>query len=72
MKTILEKTLEAILVLLCIFILGMFPSTFVSIVASIFTDVTFSDCVEFPPFWIVSLLGWVIAGGYIDHVIKTS
>lgn len=70
MKTIINKTFNALLVLIAIFLLGITPSILISIFVSIFTKITFQECVTYPPFWIANIFGWLIASIYIEHELK--
>lgn len=70
MKRLLNKVLEAIVVLLSIFILGIFlPMSIVLIVTS-FTNAHIDECIMYPGFWVLSIIGWIIADCYMDHILK--
>ena len=70
MKTILNKILEGMLVIVGIFTLGVTPSMTISVFVCIFTKTTMLDCVTFAPFWLLSLLSWIIAGVYINESVR--
>lgn len=71
MKRLLNKVLEAIVVLLSIFILGLMLPMLTSLVLVIFSNTHFDECIHSGPFWIFTLIGWFIAGCYInDAIIK--
>jgi len=69
MKNLIEKLANSMLVLLSVFILGIFFPLLTSIFVASTTEITFSSCVSFPPFWIGCFLGWVIAIFYVNEKI---
>ena len=73
MKTLLNKVLEATVILLSTLFLGALVPFVIAFFVAIGTDYTIADCtVCCPPFWASSLVGTVIAGTYIDHVLKSN
>lgn len=70
MKLILEKTGEAMLILLSVLILGMFIPFVISSFIVIFSDYTYQQCVvENVIFWIFTIICWVVSGIYINDVV---
>lgn len=69
MKHLIEKISYTIFVLLSVFLLGILFPLLISVFVSSTTEVTFSECVEFVPFWIGSFLGWVIAIFYVNEKV---
>ena len=69
MKILLNKTLFAITILLCIFILGITPCMIISTFIVIITDATFQDCIISVPFMLFSILGIIISSIYINEEI---
>jgi hypothetical protein len=68
---VLSKFLEALVVLITIFLLGISVPMIVSCFIAIFTEVTVSQCVSSEIFWFLSFVGVVISGIYINHSIST-
>lgn len=72
MKHLLLKTTEAILILLSIFFIGILIPMVITTLCVIFVDnATYTEAVSSPIFWIFSVIGWVIAGCYINEVVKS-
>jgi hypothetical protein len=69
MKHLMTKTLEAILILLSIFILGIFVPFIMSLFIAMFTKNTLSECITTVPFCILALIGWLISANYLNDVI---
>lgn len=69
MKNLIEKLAYTMLVLLSVFILGIFFPLLTSIFVASTTKTTFSECIEFVPFWVVSFIGWFIAIFYVNEKI---
>jgi hypothetical protein len=69
MKHLIEKISYTIFVLLSVFLLGILFPLLISVFVSSTTEVTFSECVEFVPFWIGSFLGWIIAIFYVNEKV---
>jgi len=72
MKTLLLKVLEAIIVLVSVFVLGILPSTLVSSFITLFTNATFIECVVTGPFWIVTVLGWITSSCYLNYIYENN
>lgn len=73
MKYLINKVIEALLVLLSIFLLGIFVPTIISLFVIIFNDdTTMKMCITTTPFWIFTVVGWCIAGAYISEVVKNN
>jgi uncharacterized membrane protein YvlD (DUF360 family) len=71
MDTIVKKTVEAVLILLSIFLLGLFTPVITSVFITITTDIIFQECVQSLFFWLITVSGWIIAACYInEHVTK--
>jgi len=68
MKTLLKKVLEAVIVLLSIFILGLMLPMLTSLIFVIFSNTQFDECIHTGQFWLFTILGWIVAGCYIGHV----
>lgn len=72
MKTLLNKVLEACVVLLSILFLGALVPFVIAFFVAISTNYTLTECTTCcPGFWIASILGWFISGFYIDDVVNT-
>lgn len=70
MKTLLNKTLFAIVILLCIFILGITSSIIVSTFITITTELRLQDCIISGPFVFFSIIGIIISAIYINEQIR--
>ena len=66
MKTLLNKVLEAIVVLLSIFILGLMIPMLTSLILVVSSSTHFDECIHSGQFWIFTLIGWIVAGCYIN------
>lgn len=72
MKKLINKVLEATLILLSILFLGALVPFVIAFFVAIGTNYTIADCtVCCPPFWVASFIGTILAGSYIDHILKT-
>lgn len=69
MKRLLNKVLEAIVVLLSIFILGLLVPMLTSLLIVSLSNTHFDECIHSGPFWIFTLIGWIVAGCYINDTI---
>lgn len=69
MKTLLKKLLYALLILFSIFILGIFIPMIISLFIVMTTPATLTNCIETAPFWIFTILGWIISSIYINEEI---
>ena len=70
MKNLLNKTAIAILILLCIIVLGLVVPITLTIVLKIITPISWIDCTTSVPFWICTVIGWLVSAIYINEVIK--
>lgn len=70
MKNLINRVFNTILILLSIIILGIFIPITISFFISILTPATFADCTISPPFWIVTLIGWITAAVYINDAVS--
>lgn len=68
MKTLLNKVLEAIVVLLSIFILGIFIPLLTSLVVVVFSNTQFDECIHTGVFWFGTGIGWTISITYMCHI----
>jgi flagellar biosynthesis protein FliQ len=69
MKNLIQKLAYTMLVLLSVFILGIFFPLLISVFVASTTKITFSECIEFVPFWVICFLGWFIAIFYVNEKI---
>lgn len=69
MKTIVNKTLEALIILSCIIILALFVPLIISLILIISTDVTFINCVTSTPLILLTIAGILIASIYVNDVV---
>lgn len=70
MKHLLKKLFFALVVLLSIFILGIFVPMIISIFISMLTDVTLQDCIQTVQFVLFSMVGTFWSSIYIIHQVK--
>lgn len=70
MKHLLKKLFFALVVLLSIFILGIFVPMIISIFISIVTDATLTDCIQTVPFVLFSIIGFICSAIYINEQVK--
>jgi len=70
MKHLLKKLLFALVVLLSIFILGIFVPMIISLFIIITTEATLIDCIQTVPFILFSVIGCIISGLYISHELE--
>jgi hypothetical protein len=64
-----RKLLEALYIIFSVFIIGIAFPVLVSAFIALTTEVKFSDCVETPPFWLFTLLGWIVGGVYVNDKV---
>ena len=70
MKKLTIKVLEAMLITLLVFVLALtIPLIFSSIIV-LLTSVTYTDCFEFPIFWIFFLIFLFISAFYINDLVN--
>jgi len=73
MKKLLNKVLEATVILLSILFLSALVPFVIAFFVAIGTDYTIADCtICCPPFWVATFFGTLVAGTYIDHVLKSN
>jgi len=70
MKHLLKKLFFALVVLLSIFILGIFVPMIISIFISIITDATLTDCVQSAGFRGLTICCIIFSSIYIIHQVK--
>lgn len=67
---LLLTLVKSLLMLLSVFILGLFTPFMVSTFIVLTNDiVTYSDCVTTFPFWLFTLIGWIVASVYINEEV---
>lgn len=67
---LLLTLIKSLLILLSVFILGLFVPFMVSTFIVLTNDiVTYSDCVTIFPFWLFTLIGWIVASVYINEEV---
>jgi hypothetical protein len=69
MKRLFQKTLLAIVTMICVFILGILPCIIVSLIIVITTNTTMEECVVTGPFVLFTLIGTVISCVYIAETV---
>jgi len=69
-KKLLLKVLEAITILVSVFVLGIVFPLLVSTFVTIFTDATMTECIVTFPFFVATFIGWVLAGIYINYLLE--
>ena len=72
MKTLLNKSLFALVTLVCVFIIGITPVMTISIFISLTTDATLQDCIVNVPFSLFGIIGIIISAVYVnEEIVKT-
>jgi hypothetical protein len=61
-----QKTLDAIITLTCIFVIGITPSLLISTAVSCLTDATMLECTTSSPFWMGFVVGVFISSIYLN------
>jgi ABC-type polysaccharide transport system permease subunit len=69
MKQFSLKVLYTLNILLAVLVLGFFIPTVLSVFISVFTEVTFSQCVQSVIYWVFSIIGTVAAMSYINDLV---
>jgi len=70
MEKIIYKTGEGALIILCILFLGNLVPTVISMSIAICSEETFSHIITTSvPYWIGTIIGWVVAGIYINDAV---
>jgi hypothetical protein len=73
MKKLLNKVLEATVILLSILFLGALVPFVIAFFVAIGTDYTLADCtILCPPFWAICFVNTILAATYIDHILKSN
>jgi hypothetical protein len=68
---IIKKTGEAIVILLTVFFLGLLIPMLITTLCVIFVaDATYAEAMNSVPFWLFTIVGWVIAGCYINEQVN--
>jgi len=71
MEKLLFKTGEAMLVLLSIFVLGIFVPFLISAIVAGASEITLGGIIaNSVPFWIGTIIGWFISAIYINDILK--
>jgi hypothetical protein len=70
MKTLISKTFNAIVIIICTFILGISVPMIVSILLLLLTPATFADCTNSVPFWLFTVIGTIISGVYVNNILE--
>lgn len=69
MKNLFEKVGIAFIALISIIALGLLVPMLVSTFVVLTTSSTLEQCVTSVPFWIFTILGWIISGIYVNESI---
>lgn len=70
MKKTLNALITGILVLLSIFLLGIFIPILTSLLLIITSNTSTQDCITSLPFWLFTIVGWIIAAIYVNDELK--
>jgi len=70
MKHLLKKLLFALVILLSMFILGIFVPMIISLFITMVTESTLADCVKTAPFILFSITGNICSAIYINEQLK--
>lgn len=69
MKKLLNQVVIALVAMLSVIILGLFIPMLVSLFVIACTETTLSDAVTCVPFWIFTILGWILGSFYVNDVL---
>jgi hypothetical protein len=69
MKNLIKTVFNSLLILISISILGISIPLIVSLFISILTPATFLDCSVSVPFWLFTVIGWIISTVYVNEII---
>ena len=69
MKNIINHFAIAVTAVSSIILLGLLIPMLLSIFVIMTTKVTITECVQYPPFWIVAVIGWICAAIYINDIV---
>jgi uncharacterized BrkB/YihY/UPF0761 family membrane protein len=64
-----KKLLDALYIIFSVFIIGLASPSLVSAFIALTTEAKFSECVETFPFWLFTVLGWIIGGVYVNDEV---
>ena len=70
MKKLTIKVLEAMLIILLVFVLALTIPLILSSIVVLLTPVTYTDCFTFPIFWIFFLVFLFISAFYINDLVN--
>ena len=70
MKKLLQTTVNAMIVLLSVFLLGIFLPLLVSIFLMSMGVLSGQECVSSNPFWYFSIIGWIFAALYVNIQVR--
>jgi hypothetical protein len=70
MKKLTIKVLNAILIIILTFVLALTIPLILSSIVVLLTSVTYTDCFEFPIFWIFFLIFLFISAFYINDLVN--
>lgn len=69
-QIIFEKLIEAIIILLSVFILGVFIPFLIASLVVLSTDTTYCQIIGGGAlFWVFSVIGWIISAVYINEMV---
>ena len=72
MKTLLNKSLFALVTLVCVFIIGITPVMTISLFISCTTEATLQDCITTVPFILFGIIGIIISAVYVnEEIVRT-
>ena len=69
MKNLIKTVFNSLLILISISILGISIPLIVSLFISILTPATFLDCSVSVPFWLFTVIGWIVSAVYVNDVL---
>lgn len=72
MKTFIKKILYTLIILFSVFLLGIFIPLLISLFIFVFTEFSIVKCISSVPFWIFTILGWIISSFYVNGIVKES
>lgn len=72
MKTLLNKSLFALVTLICVFAIGITPVMTISLFISCTTEATLQDCITTVPFILFGIIGIIISAVFVnEEIIRT-
>lgn len=63
---IIKTTINAIIYLLCVIVLGIIFPFVISVIATCLTPVTMLECTSSVPFWLFFIICTIVAAIYLD------